>query len=126
MYILEQLTLSSGGVSTEQNIDLPSESASATLGELFGDSSEQLTQNALLYVVILPNARGKGIDKLLVKERVLREGLELFNLSFRVEDLVVFLQLLVLNTSESLLIDIHVLLILLREAFIFSVHSESL
>lgn len=60
--ILQQLTLGSGGITAEKDVNLASESTSTRLRELFGAASKKLTQNTLFDILILPNGRGEGVN----------------------------------------------------------------
>mmetsp|Transcript_24052 Transcript_24052/g.32260 ORF Transcript_24052/g.32260 Transcript_24052/m.32260 type:complete len:249 (+) Transcript_24052:1089-1835(+) len=88
VHILQELRLSSGGITAEEHVDLSAEATTATLRELFRDTTEQLAQDALLDVVALPDRGGKRVDEDLLHIFTLRESFEIFNLLLCKDDVI--------------------------------------
>ena len=119
MDILEELGLGSGGVSAEEDVDLPSEPTPSALRKLLAHPAEQLTQDPFLHVLVLPNARSKGVHQLIIQKGIFREILELFDLGLSEELSMVVFEYLVLLIIFLVHFHIVVAFILLG---LFSVH----
>jgi len=63
MHVLEELRFGSGGVTTEEDIDLASESMWACSFKLFAAATEKLAENASFYVVTFPNTWSQCVNK---------------------------------------------------------------
>jgi hypothetical protein len=95
--ILKKLTLSCRWVTTEENIDFTSESASSRLREFFAASTEKLAKNTLFNILILPNRWSKSIYEFFVVFRIISEILELLDLSLIEHLLMIVLKELILD-----------------------------
>ena len=71
MHVLEELRFGSGGVTTEEDIDLASESMWACSFKLFAAATEKLAENTFLNIVALPDTWSQSIDEEVVHKRVL-------------------------------------------------------
>ena len=90
MDVLEQLRFGCRWITAEQDIDLASEATTATLGELLGDTTEELAQDSFLHIVALPDGGRKRVNQDVLDVRLLGKGLELGNLLGRELDRVIF------------------------------------
>jgi hypothetical protein len=122
MDVLEELTLSGGGVTAQKNVDLASEPPSTTLGELLAAATKELTHNAFLYILVLPDAWGESVNELLIELRVLGKILEALDQLLIECVLMVFFEELVLDSSFIL----HLLHGLVLSILLLHVHVEAL
>ena len=56
MYILKKLRLGCGWITTEEDVDLATEAARTLPLKIFTAASEELTKNASLDIIALPDA----------------------------------------------------------------------
>ena len=69
MHVLQQLRFGGRWITAKQDIYLAAETASSRLTEVLAAAAEQLAEDSLLNVVVLPNRRSQRVDQLVVNLR---------------------------------------------------------